>query len=64
MTTSYNACVDYFLDSLTGRSPQTRRNYECDLEQFKLFPSLDAAACGDPYGSGTAKSAESRIAEV
>ena len=37
MTTSYNACVDYFLDSLTGRSPQTRRNYECDLEQFKLF---------------------------
>ena len=36
MTTSYNACVDYFLDSLTGRSPQTRRNYECDLEQFKL----------------------------
>ncbi|MGI6082330.1 MAG: tyrosine-type recombinase/integrase [Limnochordia bacterium] len=37
MTTSYNACVGYFLDSLTGRSPQTRRNYECDLQQFKLF---------------------------
>jgi site-specific recombinase XerD len=37
MTTSYNACVDYFIDSLTGRSSQTRRNYECDLQQFKLF---------------------------
>lgn len=37
MSVSMNACLDYFLDSLVGRAPETRRNYERDLQQFKLF---------------------------
>ena len=34
---SLNICIDFFLDSLTGRSPETKRNYERDLYQFKLY---------------------------
>lgn len=48
---SMNACIDFFLDSLTGRSPQTRRNYERDLQQLKLFLVLfrpHVLACRDP----------------
>lgn len=37
MPVSMNTCIDYFIDSLTGRSPETRRNYERDLQQFKLY---------------------------
>lgn len=37
MTNSLNRCIDYYLDSLTGRSVQTRRAYERDLAQFKLY---------------------------
>lgn len=37
MTLSMNLCIDYFLDSLTGYSQETRRNYERDLQQLKLY---------------------------
>ncbi len=37
MAGSLNVCIDYFLDSLAGFSPETRRNYERDLIQFKLY---------------------------
>jgi integrase/recombinase XerD len=37
MATSLNTCIEYFVDSLTGRSNQTRTAYHSDLLQFKLY---------------------------
>ncbi len=37
MTQSFNQASSYFIDSLTGRSQQTKEAYEKDLLQFKLY---------------------------
>lgn len=37
MATSLNQCIEYFIDSLAGRSEQTKDAYYKDLLQFKLY---------------------------
>lgn len=49
--TSFNWACTYFVDSLTGRSAHTRRNYRNDLQRFKLFLLLRYPELArDPYG--------------
>lgn len=43
--TSFNQCLEYFIDSLTGRSLATRQAYYRDLLQFKLYLVLHRPDC-------------------
>ena len=43
--TSFNLCLEYFIDSLTGRSQATRQAYYRDLLQFKLYLVLHRPDC-------------------
>ena len=37
MSISFNRASEYFIDSFTGRSEQTKQAYHLDLLQFKLY---------------------------